>query len=332
MPENMESSDVPEEAVPDQDNGAEIVRPLGAWYYRRMALMFLLLAVFAAWFAYDGTVKWPQLNEQAMAKMAFEVAQGGGSWSEVEEHKDYKDMAPDDGTRQKIKQAFQEGGSTKPWADFARELKLESLLPPSESAPEFAWYEAFRAGAAQDESWSNYAMRKSIDPDGLDAEVVNLKRAFVEGASKRKWDGFAAEKGLRAGKDLKYHPRSDLREQIVIGSACGVGALVVVVLLLMNLGNRMSADAESMTMPDGKQIPFAAVTKIDKVKWDRKGLAYLEYEADGEVKKAVLDELKFPGTQEIFDRLMANFSGALIDVDRGSLPNAEAENGSAEGA
>ncbi|MEM9481023.1 MAG: hypothetical protein AAGA58_15330 [Verrucomicrobiota bacterium] len=332
MPENMESSDFKEEAVPQEDVGGEIECPLGAWYYRRMGLMFLLLGVFAAWFAYDGLVKWPKLNEQAIAKMAFGVAQDGGSWSDVEEHEDYIDMAPDDATRQLIKSAFQEGGSTMPWADFAREQKLESLLPPPESAPEFAWYEAFRAGAAQDGTWPNYATRKNIDPEGMDETVVNLKKAFVEGSAKRKWDGFAAEHGLRAGKDLKYYPKSDLREQIYIGSACGVGALVVVVLLVLNLGKKMRADGDSITMPNGTRIPFAAVKKIDKVKWDRKGLAYLEYEADGESKKAVLDELKFPGTQRIFDRLMANFSGALVDVERIESSAEEPENGSEEGA
>jgi hypothetical protein len=56
------------------------------------------------------------------------------------------------------------------------------------------------------------------------------------------------------------------------------------------------------------------VFKIDTRKWRRKGLAYAYYRSEsGEEKKAVLDDLKFVGSQAILDRMMENFEGELFE-------------------
>ncbi len=56
-------------------------------------------------------------------------------------------------------------------------------------------------------------------------------------------------------------------------------------------------------------IPLSAVTAVDRRKWDRKGIAFIEYQlADGTQGRAKLDDfiyLRVP-TDRIFDRIMAS--------------------------
>ena len=92
---------------------------------------------------------------------------------------------------------------------------------------------------------------------------------------------------------------------------------------LRNKNRVLSADADSLTTPDGTRIPFVSVTKIDKRKWDNKALAYLWWK-DGEIiKKAEIDDLVFDGAGKVLDRLMAQFNGELVDIER-TAPAVEA--------
>ena len=62
------------------------------------------------------------------------------------------------------------------------------------------------------------------------------------------------------------------------------------------------------------RILFDSVHEIDRRKWAKKGLAYLKYRnADGADKRAVIDDLKYKEADQIFERLLANFSGKLIE-------------------
>jgi hypothetical protein len=86
-------------------------------------------------------------------------------------------------------------------------------------------------------------------------------------------------------------------------------------MILINRKKTFVGRADHMVMPDGKTVRFADVFKVDKRKWDNKALAYVFYKEtpDGPVQKATVDDLKFDGSGKVFDRLMENFSGELIE-------------------
>jgi hypothetical protein len=66
--------------------------------------------------------------------------------------------------------------------------------------------------------------------------------------------------------------------------------------------------------PEGVQIRYADVFRVDKRKWEHKGLAYAWYRTQGGAeKREVFDDLKFGGADKVLERLLASFSGELIE-------------------
>jgi hypothetical protein len=60
-----------------------------------------------------------------------------------------------------------------------------------------------------------------------------------------------------------------------------------------------AAEADHWVTPEGVQIPYADVFRIDKRKWEHKGLAYAWYRTPaGAEKRAVIDDLKFGGADQ----------------------------------
>ena len=125
-------------------------------------------------------------------------------------------------------------------------------------------------------------------------------------------------------KDWNYK----LKEQFIWGVGTGLAGLGMLLAFLRNKDRVLRANATSLTTPEGVTIPFTSVGKIDKRKWDNKALAYLWWK-DGEVtKKAVIDDLVFDGAGKVLDRLMSQFHGELIDLERTPTPGTTTESAS----
>lgn len=94
-----------------------------------------------------------------------------------------------------------------------------------------------------------------------------------------------------------------------------LGGLIVGVLLLLNRNKTLQGGEDHFITPEGRRVAFDEVFRIDKRKWDNKGLAYAWYRegGSGPERKAVIDDLKFDGAGRILDRLLASFSGELIE-------------------
>jgi hypothetical protein len=83
----------------------------------------------------------------------------------------------------------------------------------------------------------------------------------------------------------------------------------------------MKVTASGYSPPGGSEIPFAAMRKIDKRKWDAKGLAVIHYEEDGETKKAKVDGMVYGQFKEedgapaevLFAQIMENFKGEIVE-------------------
>jgi hypothetical protein len=86
----------------------------------------------------------------------------------------------------------------------------------------------------------------------------------------------------------------------------------------------LTADANSFTTADGQHVPFDSAFRIDRRKWDHKGLAYVYYrDAKGSEKRAVIDDLIFGGAAKVLERLQANFKGDVVDLEKKETPAAE---------
>lgn len=127
-----------------------------------------------------------------------------------------------------------------------------------------------------------------------------------------RWKSYAAKNGWE--EEPKLYSDHEIAEQFHFAYGCFAGALIACILMLMNRGKVLRGEADHWVTPEGVQIRYADVFRVDKRKWEHKGLAYAWYRTQsGAEKRAVIDDLKFGGADQILERLLSRFSGELIE-------------------
>ena len=138
-----------------------------------------------------------------------------------------------------------------------------------------------------------------------------------------KWPGYAAQHGWP--ENPKHHSEEEIAQQFWWAGAMAVFGVFALLKILLDRNKTFVGLPDSMVMPNGAEVRFADVFKVDKRKWDVKALATVFYRVNGAEKTAVVDDLKYDGAGRVMDRLLAQFSGELIE----KVPEEEApaENG-----
>ena len=142
-------------------------------------------------------------------------------------------------------------------------------------------------------------------------------RSFPEATRDKDYEAIAKEKGwpekIDDHKDWDYA----IKEQLVCAILAFGGGAFMLFHYLRTIRGSLTADGEGFKTANGHSVPFASAFRIDRRKWDHKGLAYVYYkDAKGAEKRAVIDDLIFGGAVKVLDRLQANFKGEVIDLEK----------------
>jgi hypothetical protein len=133
----------------------------------------------------------------------------------------------------------------------------------------------------------------------------------VEGDSPR-WKSYAAQNGW--AEEPKHYSDHEIAEQFYYAYGCFAVAVFACLVMLLNRGKVLRGEADHWVTPEGVQVRYADVFRVDKRKWEHKGLAYAWYRVQGGAsKRAVIDDLKYGGADQILARLLSRFSGELIE-------------------
>ena len=282
------------------DESGKIRCKVAFWYYRRMALIAVLLTAGGLWFMYDGKVGWPKKNVVALAKEAFDAGKRDISWGDFTQSSEkFTDAAiSDDEALELIEEAHGEGAKPMPWEEFVISPSGKDALAKADEGQLKA---AFAAGGGEDASWGKYANENSLPLDKAAAEAdektgidgfVALKGAFDSASRSREWSTYGANTGRKGwgAKEPKYHSSSEISGQYAFAYALFGIAAAMVVWTLINSRRQLSGDADSITSETGTRVPFDAVFRVDKRKWDNKGLAYVHYKDEGGSDKRLVRE------------------------------------------
>ncbi|OYW77063.1 MAG: hypothetical protein B7Z37_05970 [Verrucomicrobia bacterium 12-59-8] len=143
-----------------------------------------------------------------------------------------------------------------------------------------------------------------------DAKAKGLPTG-VDGDSPR-WKSYAAQNGWP--EEPKLYSDHEIAEQFYFAYGCFAGALITGLLILLNRGKLLRGEADHWVTPEGVQIRYTDVFRVDKRKWEHKGLAYAWHRGQGgKEKRVVIDDLKYSGAERILERLLSRFSGELIE-------------------
>ena len=219
-----------------------------------------------------------------------------------------------------------------------------------------AQYQAFnQAGKAQTnpeiwKDWEAFVMEqtipfgedRSIYPEDTDFEekwphILADKEAMDKESDEGLWKIYSGEKGWPQNINLEEDPKPayKIKEQLYASIVCFCLAAVAIFFLIRTKRRNMCVDTEAYYAPGGARIPFSQMIEIDKRKWETKGLATIKYkDSSGKEQKAKVDGMVYGQFKEeegapaeaLFQRILANFDGELIELVVEDDEEEEAEN------
>jgi hypothetical protein len=145
-------------------------------------------------------------------------------------------------------------------------------------------------------------------------EQTELPAADARGDTdaKAKLQGELKELGTR-------HSDTSIRTQKQLAVACPIGGVILLGWTLYNSRGRVRFDGQTLEVPGHPPIGVDAITALDKSKWDRKGIAYAEYDVNGKTGRARLDDFVYDRDpiDKIVDALTATLNESAEAKDEG---------------
>ncbi len=119
------------------------------------------------------------------------------------------------------------------------------------------------------------------------------------------WTQFAAERGWKPFNPGEPRTEAEISVQFYMMAVCGVAGLLVLTRVLWSIGRWIEMDDSGLRSSRGQVVKFDQVAKIDKKKWDNKGIAKVHYQANGRSNVFTLDDFVYdrPTTDDILRQL-----------------------------
>lgn len=104
------------------------------------------------------------------------------------------------------------------------------------------------------------------------------------------------------------HSDFDIRLQKILACSLPPVGIALLAWTLYNSRGVYRLRGDVLSVPGHPDVPFDAIRAIDKSKWDRKGIAYVEYEVGGRAGRLRLDDFVYERqpTDKIMERVEAH--------------------------
>jgi hypothetical protein len=134
-------------------------------------------------------------------------------------------------------------------------------------------------------------------------------------------DGFYRYPRENAEAEQKFpgtkppHPGFDVQLNQILGVALPPFSIAFLIWTLYISRGKYRFDGQTLNVPGHPPVPLNALRKIDRAKWDRKGIAYVDYQFPGTNTsgRLKLDDFVYQRepTDRIFDALEESLGGAV---------------------
>ena len=125
--------------------------------------------------------------------------------------------------------------------------------------------------------------------------IAEAYEGLPEEGRREAWKELAGENGwptitpAKTASDIRH----DISTQFMQLILCMLFGLPALMMFMSGQGTWVEGDETVIRNSKGQEVPIDAITKIDKRKWDAKGIAKIYYEVDGKTKKFVMDDFKY---------------------------------------
>jgi len=149
-------------------------------------------------------------------------------------------------------------------------------------------------------------------------EPILLNSSLSEKERDAQWIERATEHGWPTKRPKKKYNVKDSKEFIWYNyglmGLCWMIALPCLFWCLRTKGSWIEATDDGLRNSAGQQLSLGQISKVDKAKWDKKGIAIVHYSGDQGASTFVIDDLKYErkATDEIMAWIEDNIDTKLI--------------------
>ena len=200
--------------------------------------------------------------------------------------------------------------------------------------------------ASSEGDWKAFSGKKTclfpedaatVLPKGTDLELpwpailvegyaVMKEKGGQNGANKL-WEDYTSERGWPSKTEEHPYDAGDIKGQFVAAAVALALITFSLFILIRTLRRTIAADDEALYSQDGRRVLYSDMIRVDKRKWDTKGIALVYYKDGGEEKKIKIDGMVYGQFKEengapaerLFSRVMEHFKGEVLEyvVDDG---------------
>ena len=149
-------------------------------------------------------------------------------------------------------------------------------------------------------------------------EPILLDSTLSEKHRDNLWKKAATEHEWPTKRPKKKYTVKDSKEFIWYNyglmGLCWLIALPCLIWCLTTKGSWIEATGDGLRNSAGQELKLDQITKVDKAKWDKKGIAVLHYTGDQGASKFLIDDLKYERatTDEIMAWIEDNIDQELV--------------------
>ncbi len=149
-----------------------------------------------------------------------------------------------------------------------------------------------------------------IDAKGEKLGELQLSEMWKERAAERGWP---TDNPLNPETGKALAP-VDINEQFFYAGGAGLIGLGFLSRLVYMLGRWVETEGTTLRTKSGQQVDFSQITALDKKKWQSKGIAWVDYQAEGRKGKIRLDDYYYDraATKAILRQIEAAIDPAKI--------------------
>jgi hypothetical protein len=112
--------------------------------------------------------------------------------------------------------------------------------------------------------------------------------------------------------DILPHPGLDVQLNQVLGVLLPPFSMALLAWSVYSSRGMYRYDGTTLNAPSHPPVPLNAMRKIDRAKWDRKGIAYIDYQIPGTAKSGRIKLDDFIYQREPIDQMFAHIEATLV--------------------
>ncbi len=165
-----------------------------------------------------------------------------------------------------------------------------------------------------------------------------MKEKGGQNGAARLWEDYSGAREWSSETEEKPFKKGKITEQFVALGVTGLLVAVTLFFLIRTMNRQISANDDALHTQDGRRIPYTDMVRVDKRKWDTKGLALIYYKDGDAEKKAKIDGMVYGQFKEedgapaekLFAYVMERFKGEVIEYSDLDEEDEEADDSVAE--